>query len=110
MSTRDSLERIEQALREIKQSLFISTKLELRQMADLTNLNAAVARNTDLVLSVKTMIEGLQAKAVELQAALDDALAAGTDQAAIDAAQAAIDANNAILEVITAVAENTDAA
>ena len=109
MAIEHRLERIEQALRRIENLLFINTRMELRQMDDFTALNAAVAKQTDLIASVKTMMEGLRAQQAQLQADLDAAIAAGDDQEAIDAAQAAVDANNAILEAITAVATGTPA-
>lgn len=110
MTDSERLARIEQALKRIETLLFVNIKMELIEMGDLSNLNASVARETDLVTSVKAMVDGLKQGQVDLQAALDAALAAGNDQAAIDAAQAAVDANNATLAAMTAVAAGTPAA
>lgn len=110
MTDSERLARIEQALKRIETLLFVNMKMELITMGDLSNLNASVARETDLVTSVKAMVDGLKQGQVDLQAKLDAAIAAGNDQAAIDAAQAAVDANNATLAAMTAVAAGTAAA
>lgn len=104
------LERIEQTLRDHTKLLFAILGMEINEMGDLTQLNASVAKNTDLVASAVAMITGLKQGQVDLQAKLDAAIAAGDDQAAIDAAQAALDANDAALAAVTAVAAGTAAA
>lgn len=62
----------------------LNTQREL--MADLADLQAAVAANTQAVEDIKAVVAALQAS--------------GTDQAAIDAVTAQIKTNNAALEAL----------
>jgi hypothetical protein len=62
-----------------------------RIMGDLTNLNAAVAANTQAVTDVTTAVNNLKAEV---------AAGAAADQAGIDAATAQIQTNNTALEAL----------
>jgi outer membrane murein-binding lipoprotein Lpp len=76
-----------------------------KQMAlDLTAANAEIARNTDLVSSIKAYAAAMTAKIEELKNATSDPAA----QAAIDALVAQLKANDD--EATAAVVQNTDAA
>ena len=75
------------ALDEILQNQRYSLQNQRETMADLSNLQAALAANTQVISDIQAEVAALKA-------------ASGTDQAAIDALTAQLTTNNAAMEAL----------
>lgn len=86
-------------------------KMELRQMADFTRLNAKVSGINDIATAVKTMYDGVKTERDAFKVELDALKAAdAVDQDAVDTAEANLANAQSTLDAIVAIAAGTPVA